>query len=1068
MAKSTRTSPDPATRPPGRHRRRRAILVGTLIGLALFAAGAWIGFPRLVERQLLAELRQSGVPVQSLHVASVGIGSAAITGLQLGERGELAAGEIIVHYTLPGLIARRVDRVTLRDLRLVARLDGDRLSFGGLPTPGAIANPASTGSSIDLPPIRVERGRIDLTTVLGAVAVLFDGEVTQMPEGVRGSFDARAETPFGNLAGELEATVAADSTIAGQLAVGESRFALGTNAAVATGTISFQLPADRRPRIDANLKLADIAAAGHGFETGAFQLKLDDRQAAATLQLAGEGDSMALAASLSVADPYGAQPAMQASVDATLAHGAGLWSRLRLPQPSAGSLQIQANISGPLPSASMDLSPNRVVPNLRVLLASASYAGGADFVATGLEWPGGASGVDGHVVADIQTIDGAVALTLSTDSRLSLEPAADLAQSAGLPDRLVEPLARPLDIAVTAPLRLQLYPSAAGATLSLGGALDLANAAGAGLALRVDASAELDDSLAPRSAAFGRSEIAIRDLPFDRIVVDRVAWRGRLDMTADGGDGQLHIEASAPSLPVAEGAARGVTLALDADVAITGSDLALRLRGAESMIGIELLAMPQLANALKDLRLPLNAGDAPLLEATLAEGRIAALAWDLRLGRVAAKPAFLVGGPKPVVAAATLDNLALTGDWTADGGVRGAVEFAQSAVTLAGWKLAARNVAGRASFGGGPVELTLDIGELASTAKPGLHLALGVEATGSIVDGRLTFRATGSDARRRLVVVASGEHGLAGGSGRARIKLEPIAFVPGGLQPRDIVPALSPRIESVSGTVGLGGTLQWKGASVSSDIELALKDLSIILPEAELLRINAALAVDSLIPLTTAPEQQIAVGAVNVGVPLTDGLATLRVDVGPRLLLSSARLSFAGGEVTLPALTIDPAASTPPLRLAVTGVDLAQLLALFDLDGLAGTGTLDGTIPVDVAAGGFVVRDAMLSARAPGTLRYAPLEPPAALQAANENISVALEALADFRYSDLRVTLNREVSGEAVVALHVKGNNPNFHDGYPVEFNLNVNVNLDQILKNVVRSYSVPESIQKRVDEVLK
>ncbi|MGH6962676.1 MAG: hypothetical protein ACREE7_19525, partial [Dongiaceae bacterium] len=692
---------------------------------------------------------------------------------------------------------------------------------------------------------------------------------------VQGLFDVRTETPFGDLAGKLRATAAGDSTIAGQLAVTESRFDIGNAGAAATGEIRFALPADRRPRIDAILQLANLAAAGGSFPAGSLVLKLDESRASGTLQLSGAGDAVALDAALAVADPYGTAPALEASIDATLTHEAWLWSVVGLPQPTTGTLQLEASLAAPFPTASVDLSPGRIVPTLRALVAVAGYSGGVDLVASGLDWPGVATGIDGRVGVDIDTIDGTVALVMPRETRLRADPAAELLARLGLPAALLEPLAGPLDIATRTPVRLRLYPSAEGATLSAGGEFDLANAAGAGVAARIDASAEIDDSLGFHSLAFGRSEIVIRDLPFDRIVLDRVTWHGKLDRTADGGGGALHVEVSAPSLPIGTGAARGVTLALDTDVAIAANDVVLRLSGAENALSVELLTMPQLANTLKDLRLPLRGGDAPLLEATLADGRATALAWDLQIGRVAAKPAFLVGGPEPMVAAATLDGVALIGSWTPADGARGAVELAQSTVTLAGWQLAARKITGRASFDGSqPVDVSLNVGELASTAKPGFHLTLGVNATGSIVDDRLTFRARAGDARKRLTIVADGEYRLDAGSGRAQVRLEPIAFVPGGLQPRQLIPALSPRIESVSGTVGLGGTVSWKGARVASDLKLALKDVSIAMPEAELLRINAVLAVDSLLPLTTAPDQQVAIGAINVGVPLTDGLAT--------------------------------------------------------------------------------------------------------------------------------------------------------------------------------------------------
>src|SRR5262249_13174283 len=152
---------------------------------------------------------------------------------------------------------------------------------------------------------------------------------------------------------------------------------------------------------------------------------------------------------------------------------------------------------------------------------------------------------------------------------------------------------------------------------------------------------------------------------------------------------------------------------------------------------------------------------------------------------------------------------------------------------------------------------------------------------------------------------------------------------------------------------------------------------------------------------------------------------------GPELAIASASLRLAGGDVVLDPVRIGKGA--PELKLKAHGLDLQQLLALASIEGLDGTGSLSGEIPVTLDPAGIRVKGGQLAAAAPGRLSYAPGKPPAALQGGGESVSLALAALTDFRYDELRATLDREASGQVSIGMHVRGKNPGFYNGYPVE-----------------------------------
>jgi hypothetical protein len=78
---------------------------------------------------------------------------------------------------------------------------------------------------------------------------------------------------------------------------------------------------------------------------------------------------------------------------------------------------------------------------------------------------------------------------------------------------------------------------------------------------------------------------------------------------------------------------------------------------------------------------------------------------------------------------------------------------------------------------------------------------------------------------------------------------------------------------------------------------------------------------------------------------------------------------------------------------------------------------------------------------------------------------MALRALSNFQYSDLTLTMSRESGGDTVVLMQVKGRNPDFYGGYPVEFNLNISGKLDQILDRSLAGYRIPENIRKSLGQ---
>ena len=74
-----------------------------------------------------------------------------------------------------------------------------------------------------------------------------------------------------------------------------------------------------------------------------------------------------------------------------------------------------------------------------------------------------------------------------------------------------------------------------------------------------------------------------------------------------------------------------------------------------------------------------------------------------------------------------------------------------------------------------------------------------------------------------------------------------------------------------------------------------------------------------------------------------------------------------------------------------------------------------------------------------------------------------LQALENFRYDALKITLDGRTDGATAIGLHLKGANPDLHDGHPVEFNLNLEGNLASLIQTNLENYQIPDRIRERL-----
>jgi hypothetical protein len=392
------------------------------------------------------------------------------------------------------------------------------------------------------------------------------------------------------------------------------------------------------------------------------------------------------------------------------------------------------------------------------------------------------------------------------------------------------------------------------------------------------------------------------------------------------------------------------------------------------------------------------------------------------------------------------------------------LSFEQASISTQDLPWTADTIAGEILFPAGKTTAKLSIGRLANRQKPMLVTALKLLVDAVLTGQRLDFTLVGDVLGKGPArLQAKGRLDFSTGAGNAAVTLGPLVFRRGGLQPADLSPALaSVAVENVDGSIGLAGRLAWTARGLVPDLTLTLKDLAFALSGAELRQVNGAIKLARLWPPATPSGQKLTALVVAPGVPPAKLSLQGQLDAKPLLKLDRVAIEIAGGTISAANLAIDAGDPAIDTSLKVEQVDLAEITRLIGLDGLSGSGRLDGQIPLVLKGGKVAISAGHLAAREPGLLRYQPGNLPPEIAAAGESVQLALQALSDFHYDKLALDLDKAISGEGTVQLHLEGNNPAVLSGQLFNFNIRIESNFDRLADIALLSLRSAEELLRR------
>lgn len=213
--------------------------------------------------------------------------------------------------------------------------------------------------------------------------------------------------------------------------------------------------------------------------------------------------------------------------------------------------------------------------------------------------------------------------------------------------------------------------------------------------------------------------------------------------------------------------------------------------------------------------------------------------------------------------------------------------------------------------------------------------------------------------------------------------------------------------------------------------------------------------------------------AVDAGIPLGPLIASLAYQapvespVAGELTIRRAQVALLGGALRVEPTTVDLGEERQALVIDIEGLQLANLFEVYPAEGLSGRGTLDGTLPVSLVNGEFLIDSGTVRAREPGGVLQYRSERLTEMGRSNPGIRELAVALDDFRYKVLASELDYGADGVLILGLRLEGSNPDLQDGRPVHLNINLEENIPALLASLQLSGQVSDVIQKRVQERL-
>lgn len=236
------------------------------------------------------------------------------------------------------------------------------------------------------------------------------------------------------------------------------------------------------------------------------------------------------------------------------------------------------------------------------------------------------------------------------------------------------------------------------------------------------------------------------------------------------------------------------------------------------------------------------------------------------------------------------------------------------------------------------------------------------------------------------------------------------------LQPFHISELSRGVVDNVRGVAGGEVRFDWSAEATQARAVVTPRGLSLSTLALPVIRgVNGSVEISDLFTLSTPAGQVLTVEEISAGFPLRQGRMQFQLRPGGVIALEQASWPFAGGLVQIGQTLFLPDAEQTEVLVLLRGLDAATLVRELDVPDLTATGQLEGRMPLVLSATSARVENGEIRAAAGGgTLSYTGPLPTDLVQLRDPGVLLAFEALRDFSYDDLVLSLNGELTSSVV------------------------------------------------------
>ncbi len=276
------------------------------------------------------------------------------------------------------------------------------------------------------------------------------------------------------------------------------------------------------------------------------------------------------------------------------------------------------------------------------------------------------------------------------------------------------------------------------------------------------------------------------------------------------------------------------------------------------------------------------------------------------------------------------------------------------------------------------------------------------------------------DERGQQLAHFNAHHDVSEGQGSATINAERIVFG-SALQPYDITERARGLVENVRGDIAVAADIIWTRDAILGAGRVSLNGVSLstaTIPEVKGARGN--IYFDDLFALTTPPGQEITIEELDPGITVTNGRVAFQLLDQQRVSIERAEFDFASGTLAMAPTTIELGADETRFELRLRDVDAASLVETLKIQDLTVSGQIQGNFPLLLTRRSAFIEGGVLSAQGEGGVISYTGQAGANATGVSR---IAFDALREFNYDNLRLTLDGDLNGEIVSSIEFSGRN---------------------------------------------